>query len=707
MSSIRGMLAPSRRNESALRRPLDRRNHYLAPDDRGDEHGQQAAPSPPHAGPDHDFMPLHGIDHVELYVGNAAPGRLLLRARVRLPRGRLPRPRDRRRATASRTCSQQGRIRLVLTGALDSGSRDRARTSTAHGDGVKVIALSVPDVDARLPRGRRPAAPRASREPARADRRARHGPAARRSRPTATRCTPSSSATATPAPFLPGYERASRTPTADAGHAARRSTTSSATSSSAHMDEWVKFYEDVFGMTEMIHFSDEAISTEYSALMSKVVTDGNGRVKFPINEPAEGKRKSQIDEYLEFYEGAGAQHIAVATRDIVGTVDRAAPPRRRVPHRSRDAYYDDVPERVGEIAEQLADLRELGILVDRDDEGYLLQIFTKPVGDRPTRVLRGHRAPRRARLRRGQLQGAVRGDRARAGRGAGTSRRAAMRYVSLGDVPAKRHVQFRGATARLLTEEVIGLEGFSRQRVDPLPPALARAGVTEVGEFTPIVREEWVPDAHVAPPDRHRRRRAGRRPGQRPAPADVQRRHRDLDLQADARPTTASTATARATRSSSSTDGGGRRCETIFGDAALPRARLRRDPARHDVPLRASTTARAALARASTRRARSRRPTATATATASCSSTRRSRQRDFHAADRARDPSTSRGEYELSVRVRDGYQQLRARLPPVRRRGLGRLRLPVHVQRRRLRAASPGASTCRRRRTRPSRARTS
>ena len=149
------------------------------------------------------------------------------------------------------------------------------------------------------------------------------------------------------------------------------------------LDEWVGYYERVFGMTEMIHFSDEEISTEYSALMSKVVTNGNGRVKFPINEPAEGKRKSQIEEYLEFYGGPGAQHIAVATRDIVRTVTEM---RERgiefltVP----DTYYDEVPSRVPEVVEQLADLREQGILVDRDDEGYLLQIFTKPVGDRPT-----------------------------------------------------------------------------------------------------------------------------------------------------------------------------------------------------------------------------------------------------------------------------------------------------------------------------------
>jgi 4-hydroxyphenylpyruvate dioxygenase len=150
-----------------------------------------------------------------------------------------------------------------------------------------------------------------------------------------------------------------------------------------HMNEWVHYYERVFGMTEMIHFSDEAISTEYSALMSKVVTDGSGRIKFPINEPAEGKRKSQIEEYIEFYNGAGAQHIALATRDIVRTVGQLR--ERGVEFLSiPESYYDEVPVRIGEIEEDVEDLKRLGILVDRDDEGYLLQIFTKPTGDRPT-----------------------------------------------------------------------------------------------------------------------------------------------------------------------------------------------------------------------------------------------------------------------------------------------------------------------------------
>jgi 4-hydroxyphenylpyruvate dioxygenase len=149
------------------------------------------------------------------------------------------------------------------------------------------------------------------------------------------------------------------------------------------MDEWVKFYEDVMGFKLLLTFDDKDISTEYSALMSKVVSNGSGYIKFPINEPAEGKKKSQIDEYLEFYHGPGVQHIAIATHDIVHTVtelrDRGIE-FLRVPN----TYYDDLLDRVGSIDEDIAPLRELGILVDRDEEGYLLQIFTKPVEDRPT-----------------------------------------------------------------------------------------------------------------------------------------------------------------------------------------------------------------------------------------------------------------------------------------------------------------------------------
>jgi 4-hydroxyphenylpyruvate dioxygenase len=149
------------------------------------------------------------------------------------------------------------------------------------------------------------------------------------------------------------------------------------------MNEWVGFYEKVLGFVNILTFDDKTISTEYSALMSKVMSNGNGRIKFPINEPAEGKKKSQIDEYLEFYNGPGVQHVAIATDDIISTVTEMRS--RGVDFlRVPGTYYDSVLDRVGRIDEDIARLRELGILVDRDDEGYLLQIFSKPVQDRPT-----------------------------------------------------------------------------------------------------------------------------------------------------------------------------------------------------------------------------------------------------------------------------------------------------------------------------------
>ena len=149
------------------------------------------------------------------------------------------------------------------------------------------------------------------------------------------------------------------------------------------MNRWVKFYEEVMGFRNILTFDDEDISTEYSALMSKVMSNGNGFVKFPINEPAEGKKKSQVEEYLEFYNGEGVQHIAMATNDIVLTV-RELMSRGVEFLRVPSTYYDDLLDRVGHIDEDLEPLKELGILVDRDNEGYLLQLFSKPVEDRPT-----------------------------------------------------------------------------------------------------------------------------------------------------------------------------------------------------------------------------------------------------------------------------------------------------------------------------------
>jgi len=149
------------------------------------------------------------------------------------------------------------------------------------------------------------------------------------------------------------------------------------------MNPWVKFYEDVMGFKNILTFDDKDISTEYSALMSKVMSNGNGFVKFPINEPAEGKKKSQVEEYLDFYDGEGVQHVAIATKDIVKTVTEIQ--KRGVEFLNiPSTYYDELPARVGHIDEDLEPLKQLGILVDRDNEGYLLQIFTKPVEDRPT-----------------------------------------------------------------------------------------------------------------------------------------------------------------------------------------------------------------------------------------------------------------------------------------------------------------------------------
>jgi 4-hydroxyphenylpyruvate dioxygenase len=149
------------------------------------------------------------------------------------------------------------------------------------------------------------------------------------------------------------------------------------------MNELVDFYAEVMGFTQMLHFTDDDISTKYSALMSKVMQNGNGRIKFPINEPAKGKKKSQIEEYLDFYNGPGVQHVAFLTGDILGTIIKLRENGvefLEVP----DSYYDMLEDRVGRIDESLDTIRDLRILVDRDDEGYLLQLFTKPVEDRPT-----------------------------------------------------------------------------------------------------------------------------------------------------------------------------------------------------------------------------------------------------------------------------------------------------------------------------------
>jgi 4-hydroxyphenylpyruvate dioxygenase len=275
---------------------------------------------------------------------------------------------------------EQGRIRLVLTGTLE-GADEIADHHARHGDGVHKIALSVPDAAAAYDHAVAHGARGVDKPRWEED---EHG-----------RVQLSSIATygdtqhlfvqreEYKGSFLPGFEKrgeATHDPDAMRLMAIDHIV---GNVELGHMQEWVGYYERVFGMTEMIHFSDEAISTEYSALMSKVVTDGSGRLKFPINEPAEGKRKSQIEEYLEFNGGPGVQHIAMQSTDIVRTVE-AMKERGVLFLDTPEAYYAEVEDRVGEINESYEDLKRLRILADRDEDGYLLQIFTKTAQDRPT-----------------------------------------------------------------------------------------------------------------------------------------------------------------------------------------------------------------------------------------------------------------------------------------------------------------------------------
>ena len=324
-------------------------------------------------------MPVHGIDHLELFVGNAAQAAYYYTHAFGFTetayRGLETGSRDR----VSHVL-EQGRIRLVLTGTL-TGQDEVGEHQRRHGDGVGVIALSVPDAAAAYEHAVAHGAQGVDTPHSLED---QDGVVTLASVATygETRHVFVERAGYHGA-FLPGYQPTGATPSTGPEGLLVGIDHVVGNVELGHMDEWVHYYERVFGMTEMIHFSDEEISTEYSALMSKVVTDGSGRIKFPINEPAEGKRKSQIEEFLDFYRGPGVQHIAVSTTDIVATVTELQ--RRGVAFLPiPESYYAEVPERVGSIDEDIADLRRLGILVDRDDEGYLLQIFSKPVGDRPT-----------------------------------------------------------------------------------------------------------------------------------------------------------------------------------------------------------------------------------------------------------------------------------------------------------------------------------
>jgi 4-hydroxyphenylpyruvate dioxygenase len=325
-----------------------------------------------------DFLPLKGTDHVEFFVGNARQAAYFYRAAFGMSLVAYAGPETGQRDRASYVL-QQGKVRFVLTTALRSDT-PIAEHVHRHGDGVRSIALWVDDArSAWLETTSRGA--RSVQEP------------------TETSDSHGQVVTASIAAygdtlhtfvereeyrgaFFPGYEAVAEDPIARpvgllhidhiVGNVGWNS-----------MNEWVDFYSTVMGFSLYQHFDDNDISTDYSALMSKVMANGNGFVKFPINEPAEGKRKSQIEEYLDFYGGPGVQHMALATGDILKTVTQMQQQGvsfLTVPH----SYYAELQERVGKIDEPIEELERLGILVDRDDEGYMLQIFTRPVEDRPT-----------------------------------------------------------------------------------------------------------------------------------------------------------------------------------------------------------------------------------------------------------------------------------------------------------------------------------
>jgi 4-hydroxyphenylpyruvate dioxygenase len=329
---------------------------------------------------DHDFMPLDGWDHVELWVGNAKQAAFYYEHAFGFTRTAYAGPETGVRDRASYVL-EQGDIRLVVTSGLREDS-EITRFACRHGDGAKDIALRVPDAKEAYRQTVQRGATGIS-EP--------HWVEDELGRVELSSIATYGDVVHTfvnrsnySGVYLPGYIAQPSSNGAGAGGLGLTNIDHVVGNVElGRMDHWVQFYERAFGMTEMIHFSDEDISTEYSALMSKVMADGEGKIKFPINEPAEGKRKSQIEEYIEFYGGAGAQHIALASENIVETVE-ALKERGVLFLDTPDAYYEDVGDRVGEIAEDWADLRKHKILADRDDDGYLLQIFTKTAQDRPT-----------------------------------------------------------------------------------------------------------------------------------------------------------------------------------------------------------------------------------------------------------------------------------------------------------------------------------
>jgi 4-hydroxyphenylpyruvate dioxygenase len=328
---------------------------------------------------DKDFMPLDGWDHVELWVGNAKQAAFWYEQALGFDRVAYAGPETGVRDRASYVL-EQGEIRLVLTSGLRSDS-EIVQFAARHGDAAKDVALQVPDVSAAyrtaVERGATSVAePRWDED--------EHGRVELATIATYGENVHTFVNRADYAgPYLPSYVSLSPNGRAGSGVGLIEIDHVVGNVELGKMNEWVEFYERVFGMTNIVHFGDDQIQTEYSALMSKVMADGAGKIKFPINEPAEGKRKSQIDEYLEFSEGPGVQHIALQTSSIVQTIETLKD-RGVIFLDTPEAYYDEVQGRVGEIAEDYGDLKRLRILADRDEDGYLLQIFTKTAQDRPT-----------------------------------------------------------------------------------------------------------------------------------------------------------------------------------------------------------------------------------------------------------------------------------------------------------------------------------
>lgn len=330
-----------------------------------------------------DFLPLLGTDYVEFYVGNAKQAAHYYKTAFGFQSlayaGLETGVRDR-----ASYVLKQDKIRLVLTTALNSHSPIGEHVKK-HGDGVKVIALWVEDArkafEETTSRGAKPyMEPTVEKD--------EHGEVVRSGIYTYGETVHIFVERKNyHGVFLPGYQEwKSNYNPAPVGLKYIDHMVGNV--GWGEMNQWVKWYEDVMGFVNFLSFDDKQIHTEYSALMSKVMANGNGRIKFPINEPAKGKKKSQIEEYLDFYEGQGCQHIAVATDDIISTVtqlrERGVEFLSAPPH----TYYEEVPNRLGKhvsiFKEDIQALEKLGILIDADEEGYLLQIFTKPVEDRPT-----------------------------------------------------------------------------------------------------------------------------------------------------------------------------------------------------------------------------------------------------------------------------------------------------------------------------------